>query len=214
MKKITRSFSFTITEFSMYDLPLPEDPTSFDLARVANYFISLGEKEAVNKLIDFYKLERGMDRPNVWEQIGWICRLIFMQKTNKVLRPPYFGGLRLPFNTMKFSDWPVYPLAESNGVYFVLSEGYRIGGQPEDPRDYIKYCQREGMFRKEYLIIPSEKEAEKALDSLLKTEVWKKIKWRDGKWSKGGRGGFSYDISENEVVSCLRRQTKKDKISL
>ncbi|CAM3192017.1 hypothetical protein [Rariglobus hedericola] len=194
------------------DLPLPKKPTSFDFAEVANQFISLGEKEAVAKLLYLCKdskSEYGHDIDSkTREQIGWICRLVFRAKANSALRPPRFGGLNLPFNTMKYSDWPIYPLAESNGVYFLLADGYSLAGVAEDPRKYIIYCQAEGIFRTDYLIVPSEADAGSALDLLLQKEVWMKIKWKDSEWHTGG-GGFSYTLHEESVIKYLRKQTKK-----
>jgi len=197
-------------------LPFPKNPTSFSFAEVANQFISLGEKEAVDKL--FYlcndsESEYGIDIDSkTREQIGWICRLVFRPKANSLLRPPGFGGLTLPFNTIKYSDWPIYPLAESNGIYFLLAEGYSLAGVAEDPRDYIKYCQTEGTFRTDYLTTPTEADAKNALDSLLKKEIWLKIKWKDSEWHKGG-GGFSYTLHEEDVITYLRKQTQKSKPS-
>jgi hypothetical protein len=194
------------------DLPFPKNPTSFDFAEVANQFISLGEKEAVAKLhylCKDSKSEYGHDIDSkTREQIGWICRLVFRPKADSALRPPGFGGLNLPSNTMKYSDWPIYPLAESNGVYFLLAEGYSLAGVAEDPRKYIKYCQAGGVFRTDYLITPSEADAEKALDDLFDKEVWRKIKWKDSEWNTGG-GGFSYTLREESVINYLRKQTKK-----
>ncbi|MFA6289707.1 MAG: hypothetical protein WC661_20180 [Opitutaceae bacterium] len=193
-------------------LPLPPHPTSFDLAEAGNRFIALGEEDAVGALMLLCKdskNEYGVDIDSkTREQIGWMCRLLFTPKAGATLRPPGFGGLSLPNNTMNRSDWPFYPLAESDGVFFVLADGYFLAGVAEDPRKYIRYCQSEGKFRSEPLVVPTEETAAKALDALLRSEIWKKIKWTDSKWYPGG-GGFSYTMNEENIVTYLKRQTRK-----
>lgn len=190
-------------------LPLPEHPTSFDTARVVNQFISLGEEGAVKEMKRLCEASRKKNvflDHNMAEQISWICRIIFMPKEGTPIRAPRFGALHLPWNTMEAEDWPLYPIAESEGVYFILSQGYSLAGLAEDPQNYIDYCRSMGSFRTTPVKIPTKETAEYALMRLLSSNAWKKIKWKDSKWHEGG-GGFSYDMSEASVIAYLKAQT-------
>jgi hypothetical protein len=189
-------------------LPLPKHPKCMELARVANRLISLGEKDTVlelTELADKYRKPHGVDS-QVSEQIGWICRLLYTPAEGRALRRPGFGGLMLPDNTMSREDWPLYPLAESKGVFFVLRQGYMLAGVAEDPVRYLEYCRKDGKFRKEPLPVPSAQEARLALDALLSSEVWLKIRWVDsGSW-------FSYTMDSADIVRFLTEQTQGEVI--
>ena len=191
-------------------LPLPKNPTSVDLARVANQFIAIGEARAVEQLKRLGDAS-GSDllfESDMREQIGWLCRLIFVPTRSRPNRAPLFGGLSLPWNTMKSADWPFYPLAESKGIFFVLSRGYMLAGVPEDPRHYLDYCQANGRFRSKALKIPTAAQSAEALRALVASQAWLKIEWNDAHWNEGG-GGFSYEFRETDTVEYLRAQTKE-----
>jgi len=155
---------------------------SATLATAANYYIALGEERATKELksleVDTMKSppQTGIQRN---ERIGWICRIIFEAKNNEPLRGPRYGALRLPFLSMPLERWPRYPVAESDGVFFVLSQGYVLAGLPEGASAYIDYCSSNGKFRKTPVKVPSRAEALSALESLKQSAAWKAIKWKD-----------------------------------
>jgi len=197
------------------DLPLPLNPTCFDLARVANKFIALGEEGAVKELERLCETTKESKDPlyeyEVAQQVSTICRIIFKPKEGTPMRGPYLGGaMNLPHESMDLKDWPLFPLAESDGVYFMLVSGYILAGMAETGREYLDYCRSAGTFRTTPVIIPTEKIAQHALDNLLSSAAWKKIKWKDSKWFKGG-GGWSYDMPESGVIEYLKTQTKEPK---
>jgi hypothetical protein len=187
-------------------LLLPEHPTSRELAVSANRYIALGEERAVLELKEACEKGRKPYQPhhvdfNLSEQIGWLCRLLYTPKPGQTLRAPGFGALMLPFNTMPPADWPLMPLAESKGVFFILAQSYTIAGVPEDPVHYLEYCAQSGSFRREALRVPTPNEAERALSALLASPAWKQIKWQDGgHW-------FSYTLHESDSVAYLQKQT-------
>jgi hypothetical protein len=114
-----------------------------------------------------------------------------------------FGGHRLPWNSMPLTAWPLYPVARSGSTYFVLSEGYDLGGVPEDPKAYLKHCQTKGKFRSERIPTPTRSQALKDLEQLRQTEAWKAIKWKDS-----GQG-FSYTMSEESIWTFIKAQAEK-----
>ena len=199
----------TTTASANGEMPFPDGPNCYALARVANRFIALGEERALEGMASLVrgKEQERLHRYDQAIQIGWICRLIFESRSDGPLRAPMYGQLDLPWHSMPISKWPYFPLAESDGLFFVLSSGYLVAGHPEDPVDYINYCRESGSFRVTRIKIPSESEAEAALDSLLSSEIWLNIKWKDEKWYPGG-GGWFHDLSPESTIAYLRRQTK------
>ncbi len=191
-------------------LPLPQHPTCFDLARTANRFIALGEEQSTKDLKRLCELSKNdlVLESDMREQIGWICRLLFVPTPGRVIRAPMFGGLSLPWNSMTREDWPFYPLAESEGVFFVLSQGYMLAGFPEDPQDYLEHCRATGVFRTKVLPVPTEGGAQQSLSRLLTSKGWLKIRWKDSQWNSTG-GGFSYNLGQAETIAYLTVQTKK-----
>ena|ERR1043166_1532690 len=179
--------------------------TAASFAEAANRFISLGEEAAVQEL-------RGMtldhskdfsDHRGEWsvnERIGWMCRVLFEPKTNAFVRPPAFGGLSLPYNTMPFTNWPLYPVVLSGSSYFVLSEGYSLGGVPEDPKEYIDHCRKVGAFRKTKVAIPTRAQAQKDATALRQSKAWTSIKWKDS-----GQN-WSYEMSEEWAWEFIQKQ--------
>ncbi|MBW8864092.1 MAG: hypothetical protein JF609_04045, partial [Verrucomicrobia bacterium] len=136
---------------------------SASLAEAANYFIKIGENSAVNELnaIATNDVQAAKLQFRANERIGWVCRILFESKDGKSLRPPRYGALRLPWNSMPDKNWPLYPVAFSGSTYFVLSEGYMLGGVAENSTDYMRYCQAGGTFRKTPVEINKKKKAVK-----------------------------------------------------
>lgn len=179
--------------------------TCASLAEAVNHYVALGEKEGLKELksasLDWNT--NRLDRFSRNERIGWVCRILFEPRGKEPLRGPAYGGLSLPRNTMSLSRWPLYPVAHSGSTYFVLAEGYRLAGFPEDPKDYLDYCQINGKFRTEQIPMPTRPQALKDLEQLRQSEAWKIIKWKDS-----GQG-FSYSMSEQEVWDFMKSQTEK-----
>ncbi len=172
------------------------------LAVAANYYIELGEDRAIKELKmleeDFgASMKRGFQRN---ERIGWVCRIVFNGARGKPLRPPMYGGLSLPRLTMPLERWPLYPVAESDGVFFVLSEGYSLAGVAERVSDYIDYCKSTGTFRKAKVKVPTQGEAIKAFKAFKDDKRWKIIKW------KGEGPGTKYTMSEDWVLRDIEAQ--------
>ena len=136
------------------------DFTAASFAEAANHFVTLGEDAAVQELrglaLDHSKDFAGhRGEWNINERIGWMCRVLFDPKDKQPIRQPLFGGLSSPYHTMPLSRWPRYPVALSESTYFVLSQGYILDGFPEDPKDYIEHCRKNGVFRKSKVTVPT-----------------------------------------------------------
>ncbi|MBD5779817.1 hypothetical protein IEN85_09960 [Pelagicoccus sp. NFK12] len=192
---------------------LPNQPSCYALAVSANELIALGEEGAKERLKeewtdsgkngDLFAVESARER------LGWLSRILYLPGPNGI-RQPLFGGLGLPWNTMDHGDWPLYPLVESSGIFFVLADGYVIAGLPEDPIAYLHYCGENGTFRTAPLKVPNEAEAMVALEELLESKEWNSIKWKDSKWHSQG-GGFEYEFDKSERIKYLKKQTEFDR---
>jgi hypothetical protein len=182
--------------------------TCVTLAEAVNQYIGLGEEAAAKEFDSIvpdqkseFKLS-GESGFTLKTRVAWVCRIVFQPKENEPLRPPLYGALRLPWNSMPLKSWPLYPISASGSTYFVLSEGYTLAGKAENPKEYLKYCRAEGRFRKQPVPIPSRAQAMKDLERLRKSEAWKAIKWKD----KGQ--GFEYTISEDWVWDFIKKQAE------
>ena len=195
-----------------------------DLARSANALIALGEEKAVKELesrITDWGRGKGYCTN---ERIGWLCRLLFdprpvtksadpgptpggRPRTTKVgsrpIRRPLFGALTLPYKSMPLSRWPKYPLAIQDGVAFVLSEGYMLGGMPEHPGQYIAHCRKHGTFRRTPFTIPDRPTASRALEKLLRSPRWKAIRWSHEEKN------LKYFVDEGGCIDGLKSQVKR-----
>lgn len=178
--------------------------TAAAFAEAVNHFVALGEDAAVKEL-------RGLASDpateiyrefSFSERVGWMCRVLFQPKSGN-LRPPRFGALLLPYNTMPDKNWPLYPVAASGSTYFVLSEGYLLAGMAEDPKAYIDYCRRTGVFRKKPVHVPTEVQALGDAATLRQSAAWKSIKWKD-------RGqGWNYTMDEEWTWEFIQKQAER-----
>jgi len=180
--------------------------TCVTLAEAVNHYVALGENAAIKELESLAEdwrevdINRGFD---LNERVGWVCRILFQPKGKKPLRPPSYGALSLPDHSMPRECWPFYPVAASGSTFFVLSEGYLLGGEPEDPIDYLNYCRKMGKFLKMPMMIPSRAQALKDLESLRQSDAWKAIKWSDS------GPGFEYSFDEGWIWEGISAQAKK-----
>jgi len=179
---------------------------SNSLSKAVNHYISIGEMQTITELKKATKqpLKLGslaLTKQERDERIGWLCRILFQAEEGKLLRPPKYGELSLPTLTMPAKLWPLYPIAETEGVYLILSDGF-APGKYELASDYIDYCRTEGKFRTVKIKEPTNIEADKALNSLISSERWKAIKWVDKTKNR------SYKMNINSCLNYLRMQTK------
>jgi hypothetical protein len=175
-------------------------------AKAVNHFVDIGEDAAVRELAKLAATEEknlsgtGQKYWATNERVGWMCRVLFEPKAKTPLRPPMFGGLNLPFNTMPETEWPLYPVAQSGSTYFVLSEGYMLGGQAEPVADYLLYCRQNGVFRTKRVAVPNKKSAQGDAASLRNSTAWQAIKWTDS------GTGWSYSMDEKSAWAFIQEQ--------
>jgi hypothetical protein len=95
---------------------------------------------------------------------------------------------------------PVYLVVASGKSYFILSEGYLLAGQAEDPKHYLWYCRVHGTFRTTRVPIPTRDQALKDLAQLRRSKAWKAIEW-------SGQSDYgSSSVNEEQVLGLIKAQ--------
>lgn len=179
-------------------------PTCREWALAANYYIALGEEKGLKRLLaDSVQGNKDTFRhADARDRAANLCRILFEPKGEKPIRQPLFGVLSLPMRSMRLEQWPQYPMVEQDGVWFVLAEGYMLGGLPEELSDYVSLNKELGTYRKKAVDVPSSSKSLTACESLLKSSRWKAIRWSFKSPSE------SYTYNESWTIELLREQAK------
>jgi hypothetical protein len=176
--------------------------TSAMLAACVNDFFDLGPQAAKEHLISLDTPERPLNRLKI--RTSWICRLLyFPHGAANHLRGPFLGEVGLPYRSMPVCHWPLFPLALSNGVPFVLGDKYVLCGKAEPIEHYVNYCVEFGQFRTEPIPVPTRNIALDAADALVTSDRWKDISWCFESEFE------NYIYSEEHTVEFIRAQADR-----
>lgn len=148
------------------------------IAEAVNHFVALGKRDGLAELRGLASVRNSAGYVDGYDRFGYVCRILFLPRDSEPLREPRFGGLGLPDELTANKDWPLFPVALSGSSYFVLGEGYTLGGFPEYPLQYIDYCDQNGTFRTTKVPIPTKSQALADAEALRNSPAWKAAKWR------------------------------------
>jgi hypothetical protein len=95
-----------------------------------------------------------------------LCRMLFQAKPERTFRRAAVGGVSFPGRT-KYEDWPLEPLEIVDGVPFFVARCYILGGEPELPTKYVRYCIEECDWSTLKFTPKSKEEKQKALAKML-----------------------------------------------
>jgi hypothetical protein len=102
-----------------------------------------------------------------------LMRMLFVKKADGEFRRPRIGGAIFLGGT-DYADWPLEPIELIDGVPFLISRGYMIGGGPgETGEAYLDYCLKNCDWNDFVFEKPSEKELRRALVKLVSSPKWK-----------------------------------------
>ena len=102
-----------------------------------------------------------------------LLRMLFVKKADGEFRRPRIGGAMFLAGT-DYADWPLEPIELVDGVPFLISRGYIIGGGPgETGESYLDYCLKNCDWNDFEFKKPSEKELRAALVKLVSSPKWK-----------------------------------------
>jgi hypothetical protein len=110
-----------------------------------------------------------------------LCRMLFKPRPKSSFRRAKVGEASFVGRT-EDKDWPSEPVEVVQGVPFLVATGYSLGGLPEPPVAYVRYCEKACDWNTERFKPRSKKEKRKALETLLSLPKLK------GKLDKEDRG--------------------------
>jgi len=172
------------------------------LLRCANRLIEMGE-DGTYCLLRASASKEGKEPQD--ERVALLCRVLYKPSQGSPLHPPRFGAPDIPYRSMPATDWPDLPLAFSKDVPFLLVSGYTLFGVTQQTRLYVDYCRSNGVFRAKPYRIPCWREAIEALEALVLSDRWSRIKWVDS-----GQG-WSYGYDQLELKHRLHVQVERMK---
>lgn len=126
------------------------DGAAFDpaaLVRAVNDLWPLGMERALAALRAYHRLTRAHPSdPTLDEQrVLPIARLLFVRRDGAAEMPPLMvGGADI---APPPSTFPLFPLALSHGLPFLLITGYTLDGLPQSPEDHLAYCEQRCRLR-------------------------------------------------------------------
>lgn len=136
--------------------------------KTAIYLQDLGEKDAIRIL-----KENAVDDENL-HLIVVLCRMLFDPMEGEVCRRPRIGGSVFLGGT-DYEDWPREPIELIDGIPFLITQGYILGGEPEPALWYVRYCEENCVWREEKYTMPSLEQAQASLNKLLGSDKWKTV---------------------------------------
>lgn len=101
-----------------------------------------------------------------------LCRMLFAKKAGSKFRRPEIGAASFLADT-DYPDWPLEPIELVDGVPFLVTRGYSLGGHAEPSSVYLKYCMRNCDWSSVTFKPKSAAEKRKALEKLLSPKKWK-----------------------------------------
>jgi hypothetical protein len=128
---------------------------------------AMGRERACEEMMAFVKRERDA------EQIFVLCRMLFTKRGASEFRRPMIGGAVFLADTT-YTDWPLEPIEVIDGVPFVITWGYILGGQAEPPESYLRYCMTDCDWSSVHYREQSPAEMRGALSKLLASPKWRR----------------------------------------
>jgi hypothetical protein len=103
-----------------------------EMVQVVNHLRKLGKERSIAALRE-YLLTKPTNKKvfdnGANEKVLFICRLLFVNP--KGWHPPGLGGPHPNINAQVAKQFPLFPIAISNGVPFLLIRGYELRSRPK-----------------------------------------------------------------------------------
>jgi len=180
---------------------------SFDpaqLIRVCNVLQSGGKDRAVAALrayVDLCKLDTVQSfKHNLDEQRAlWVARILFENPDGGPL-PALRLGVALPAMDSQVGPsvtWPLYPIVVDCDIPFTLAEGYALGGQAEDPKEYLDYCVRNCRFR-DHPLVPTASPYRSAT-KIVSGDAWRNMFNNDAELMEIGKMSLAKQVMRASI---------------
>jgi hypothetical protein len=133
------------------------------MVQVVNHFRKLGKEKSLTALRNY--LANGGEN----DKVLIICRLLFVNP--KGWDAPILGEPSPSINEDAAKKFLLFPIALSNGVPFLLIEGYQLEGKAESAIACLKLCEGFALVNKDY----SSADHEKAARALTQTKEFRQL---------------------------------------
>ena len=140
--------------------------------KVDPYIVAASHLQVMGNEKACQKLQSLADKDDRGARVIVLCRMLFAQKAGADFRRPYIGGASFLADT-DYPAWPLEPVELVDGVPFLITRGYLLGGEAESSSSYLKYCMRNCDWSNVWLKPRSPAEKRRALEKLLCSEKWK-----------------------------------------
>jgi hypothetical protein len=127
---------------------------------------SLGRSAALDKL---HAMARN---PQAGGRVIVLSRMLFERRPGSDLRRPMMGVAYFLGGT-GYSDWPNEPIEVVDGVPFLITDGYMMGGLPESDEAYLTYCEAHGDWSTFRYSLKTPEQKRAALNDLYASSKWK-----------------------------------------
>jgi hypothetical protein len=151
---------------------LPEFAIKPDNYRADPYLAAASKIQSAGKDRARQLLAELAKDPEHGEKVIVLCRMLFTTRAGAEFRRPLIGAAHFLGKT-DYAAWPLEPIELVDGVPFLITRGYSLGGQAEPAGKYLAYCLRNCDWREAKLGPRTEAEKQKALAKLLVSPKWK-----------------------------------------
>jgi hypothetical protein len=135
-----------------------------EMIQVVNHLRQLGKDKSLAVLREYLRSDGAED-----DKILIICRLLFVNP--KGWEPPILGAPVPATNDKAVKEFPLFPIALSNRVPFLLVLGYELAGIGESGRPCLKLCEGMSLVIEDYPLDGYEK----AALALTKMEAFRQL---------------------------------------
>jgi hypothetical protein len=101
-----------------------------------------------------------------------LCRMLLKKRRTELFRRPLVGGAAFMGGT-GYSDWPLEPIELVDGVPFLITRAYALGGKPEPDDQYLSYCETHTDWTDLQYAVPTKQQEQAALTKLVTSPKWK-----------------------------------------
>jgi hypothetical protein len=98
--------------------------------------------------------------------------MLFTRRTVE-FRRPYIGAASF-FGGTSYPDWPLEPIEVVDGIPFLITQGYMLGGKAEPAQSYLRWCMANCDWSTVQYKSMSAQEGLDALAKLIGSSKWKR----------------------------------------
>jgi hypothetical protein len=138
------------------------------MIQVVNHLRKLGKDKSIAALRNFL----ASDAVQANDQVLIICRLLFVNL--KGWKTPHLGKPDTTINGDAVEKFPLFPIALSDRVPFILVDGYAGGGRGSSAKECLNLCGGFALVKEDYPLTGYEKAARKLTQSEAFRQLYQK----------------------------------------